>query len=515
MYREDQPVYFDVLGEARVLSVDQAVTDPRTKDLHEYLAVRSIASLLDVPVWLEGRLGGILCHEHVGKPRHWTTDDEEFAVGVGQVVGSALMARARTRASEAASRAAFLDDVSRVVSGSLEAREVGRLAVATVVPKLADAALIWTIKSDDTFECVAFETADQDNPSHVRAAIAGAIGAVESGIDRPFIAEKVVRECQSLLLPTFSLSNVERRLKPTEAQRALVKAIGMQSALGVPLAVGGAPFGALVLFGSRRQYGNRHLALAEDVALRVAAALENARHYAAAREAIRSRDEFLVLASHELRTPLASLQLQAQNMQRQLRRSGDEPDAAKADAMIRQVTRLGRLLDHMDEALNVRAQGISLRPETCELSAIVEGCVEHVGGIARSPITIEAQGPIVGQWDRRRMEQLFLALLENAIKFGDGKPIEVRLRQDGNDAVLTVRDHGMGIAPDRLAAIFSPFERAVRAEHFGGLGLGLYIAKAIAQGHGGSISVSSRVGEGSTFVVVLPLTRTAVAQPPS
>jgi signal transduction histidine kinase len=336
---------------------------------------------------------------------------------------------------------------------------------------------------------------------------------VESGLDTPFIAEKVVRECQSLLLPTFSLAKVERRLHPTEAQRTLVKALAIQSALGVPLAIGGAPFGALVLFGSRRQYGNRHLALAEDVALRVAAALENARHYTAAREAIRSRDEFLMLASHELRTPLASLQLQAQSMQRQLRRSGDEPDAAKADAMIRQVTRLARLLDHMDEALSVRAEGITVQPETCDLLAIVERSVEQVAGLARSPITIKAQGPIVGPWDRRRTEQLFLALLENAIKFGDSKPIEVGLRQDGHDAVLSVRDHGIGIAPDRLAAIFSPFERAVRAEHFGGLGLGLYIANAIARGHGGSISVSSHVGEGSTFVVRLPLTRTEEAQP--
>jgi signal transduction histidine kinase len=511
LYQADQPGYFDEIRQARLFEVENVDTDPRTRALREYLAVRGIVSLLDVPVWVEGRLAGVLCHEHVGAARHWTTDDEEFAIGVGQVVASALMARARTQADEAAFRAAFLDDVSRTVGGSLETTEVAERAVDVVVHKLADGAIIWALSHDGAYECLARGSSS----AHARAAVEGLVAAVASGSEPPFIAAKVVSEEQSLLLPTFSLANLGR-LNPTKAQLALVKAARVQTALGVPLAVAGKPFGAMVLVASRRQYSGWHLALAEDIAMRVAAALVNARHFAAAREAIKARDDFLVLASHELRTPLASLQLHSQNLHRQLERRGDESAAAQADAIGRQVARMARLLEHMNEALKVRADGISLGKETCDLVAIVESSVKQVAALARpaSKITLEAHGTLVGHWDRRRLEQVVLALLENAIKFGEGKPIEVELHKDGDDAVLRVRDHGLGIAADRLSAIFSPFERAVHMEHFGGLGLGLYIAKATAEAHDGSIAVKSRVGEGATFEVRLPLSQPEEEQRP-
>jgi signal transduction histidine kinase len=96
-------------------------------------------------------------------------------------------------------------------------------------------------------------------------------------------------------------------------------------------------------------------------------------------------------------------------------------------------------------------------------------------------------------------------LLDNAIQFGQGKPIEVALERNGTQAVLVVRDHGLGIAAERLPSIFAPFERAVPKERFGGLGLGLYIAKSIIEAHGGSIAVTSRLAEGAVFVVRLPL----------
>jgi signal transduction histidine kinase len=96
-------------------------------------------------------------------------------------------------------------------------------------------------------------------------------------------------------------------------------------------------------------------------------------------------------------------------------------------------------------------------------------------------------------------------LLANAIKYGEGKPIEVRLSREGDEAVLVVIDHGIGIAPDQQARIFDRFERAVSSRAFGGFGLGLWIAREIIEAHGGSIGVTSEPGRGSTFVVRLPL----------
>ncbi|HEX4445082.1 MAG TPA: ATP-binding protein, partial [Polyangiaceae bacterium] len=110
-----------------------------------------------------------------------------------------------------------------------------------------------------------------------------------------------------------------------------------------------------------------------------------------------------------------------------------------------------------------------------------------------------------GRWDRVRVAQVFDELLGNALKFGAGKPIEIAVDSDQGQALLAVRDHGVGIPADSLTAIFSPFERAVSREHFGGLGLGLFIARAVVEAHGGSIEVTSRPERETTFVVRLPM----------
>jgi signal transduction histidine kinase len=112
--------------------------------------------------------------------------------------------------------------------------------------------------------------------------------------------------------------------------------------------------------------------------------------------------------------------------------------------------------------------------------------------------------PVVARVDRRSVERVVAALLDNAVKFGAKKPIEVVLQRTDSHAEITVRDHGEGIAPDKLPSIFSPFERAVPRD-YGGLGLGLFVAKAIVDAHGGELRITSQPGEGTTAVVRLPL----------
>jgi signal transduction histidine kinase len=91
------------------------------------------------------------------------------------------------------------------------------------------------------------------------------------------------------------------------------------------------------------------------------------------------------------------------------------------------------------------------------------------------------------------------------LKFGGGKPVEVSVRREGNDAILSVLDHGQGVPPDRIAQIFDAFERAVPASNYGGLGLGLFIARSIVESHGGKLTVDNHPGEGATFTARLPL----------
>jgi len=112
------------------------------------------------------------------------------------------------------------------------------------------------------------------------------------------------------------------------------------------------------------------------------------------------------------------------------------------------------------------------------------------------------------EWDRTRIEQIINNLLFNAIKFGAGKPIEITVEEDGDQALLAVRDYGIGIEAQDMVRIFDRFERAVSAQHYGGLGLGLYIARRLVEGQGGTISVASEPGRGSAFEVKLPLSPT-------
>jgi signal transduction histidine kinase len=112
---------------------------------------------------------------------------------------------------------------------------------------------------------------------------------------------------------------------------------------------------------------------------------------------------------------------------------------------------------------------------------------------------------IVGRWDRLRLEQVVTNLVSNALKYGERKPVDIVVSSNGFSATLAVRDQGIGIPPEHLERIFGRFERAVSSRHYGGLGLGLYIAHHVVEAMDGSIRVSSRPGHGSTFEVTLPL----------
>jgi signal transduction histidine kinase len=121
-----------------------------------------------------------------------------------------------------------------------------------------------------------------------------------------------------------------------------------------------------------------------------------------------------------------------------------------------------------------------------------------------SEVRVTAEGDVRGWWDALRLDQIVVNLLSNAIKFGQGRPIEVRLQRRGDAVLLSVKDQGLGITPEARARLFRKYERAVPTQHYGGLGLGLYISRMLAEAMGGTIEVASQPGQGSTFTVSLP-----------
>jgi signal transduction histidine kinase len=170
-----------------------------------------------------------------------------------------------------------------------------------------------------------------------------------------------------------------------------------------------------------------------------------------------------------------------------------------------QLKRLARLVDNLLDVSRISAGRLSLHLETLDLSAIVCEIAEELRAASpRQIVEVQAASPVMGRWDRLRIEQVVTNLLGNAMKFGEGKPIHVALTSASEVARLTIRDEGIGISPGDQARIFDRFEQAVSCKAHGGLGLGLFIVKQIVLAHGGHIEVQSAPGEGSVFTVALP-----------
>jgi PAS domain S-box-containing protein len=292
---------------------------------------------------------------------------------------------------------------------------------------------------------------------------------------------------------------------------SLLSELGARSAMVAPVGARDLSLGAIT-FGrgpERSPFDDGDLNMASDLAHRVAFAIENARLYNEAQAAVRARDEFLSIASHELRTPLTPLEI---GLQRLLRpRDGDGWPAERVRPALerceRQVRRLEVLIDNLLDVSRISSGRLTLQPEDVDLAEVVRDVATRFAdqiSASGSKLDLVVSGPVIGHWDRSRLEQVITNLLTNAIKYGRGRPIEASCEGTPTHGRVSIRDHGIGIDPDQISRIFGRFERAVSARSYGGLGLGLYIARQIVDAHGGQIEVESRPDEGSLFTIELP-----------
>ncbi|HSD20518.1 MAG TPA: GAF domain-containing sensor histidine kinase [Anaeromyxobacter sp.] len=391
---------------------------------------------------------------------------------------------ARAEAVAAQRRLAFLDEVSAHLAAKIEEGEMLAGVVGLAVPALGDWAGVLAVRDEGLV------LAARAGPDAVGAPVEARVRALP--LERLLaIAEPARSEC----IEDFAEA----------AEGAFPRA-----ALIAPLVVGGRALGVLAVASAdpARRYGTGDRVLVADVARRAALAVAHARLLEDAQAAARAREEFLQVASHELRGPLGTLRLGVQLLLRDHHAGASKSPEPRLRMIERQADRLVRLADALLDVSRITSGRLSLAREDVDLAALVREAVARYAEEASDAgcaLTCDAPGPVRSALDASRIDQVLSNLVSNALKYGHGRPVHVALTAANGVARLRVEDRGIGIDPADQARIFGRFERAVSGRHYAGLGLGLWIVHQIVAGHGGRIEVTSAPGEGSTFIVELPL----------
>jgi len=401
----------------------------------------------------------------------------------------------------------FLAEASATLASSLDYEETLRRLATLAVPRLADWCAIEMLQGDQASEQLAVAHVDPAKVSDAWALRA----RYPLDWSQRFGLPEVLRTGRSELYEDLPDELLDRSAKD-DAHLSVIRSLGLRSAIVAPLIARGRILGAITLVHaeSGRRYDPADLTLAEDLAARAALAVENARLYREAREAVRKRDDFLSVASHELKTPLTSLKLTVAALEREAQRvASPESFRARLDRIQTQSTRLAGLVDQLLDVSRMSAGKLVLDLQPIDLTElageVVQRFAEEAGRVGTT-VTLHAPAPVPVVADRQRMDQVLTNLLSNALKYGAGSPVQVHVACVTGPR-MWVEDAGPGIPPDAQERIFERFERGGQQDAVPGMGLGLWIVKEIVQEHHGTIWVRSPPGGGATFEVSLPTGR--------
>ena len=292
--------------------------------------------------------------------------------------------------------------------------------------------------------------------------------------------------------------------------------IGLRSRIAAPLLLGVRPIGMLAIL--RREpdaFGPDEIELATLLGRLVATAVQNIRAYAAERETVEElrrlsalRADFVSLVSHELRSPMAAVIGAARTLQERWRELSPEQRASFLALISDETARLATLIGDVLDTSRIEAGTFTYSFSDVDLADLVRETVaamslgqDEVSVVAQAPDTVPAV-----RADRERLKQVLMNLVENAVKYSPaGGEVDVRAWADNGLLLVAVEDQGPGIPREQQGLIFEKFGRANVGGGKPGSGLGLFIARSIAEAHGGSLMVRSAPGQGSTFTLELPL----------
>jgi len=412
-----------------------------------------------------------------------------------------------------AQRAQILADAGAFFSSNIDPVWVNQAIAERVAEVLGDWGAV-ILKSGDSNELRVASIYHRDMTS---------LGLAWSYIYRQSltVGEGIIGQVVSTGYPALTTNVGTPGLSPQENVTSYhAPTMQLASLLILPLRTRREMLGALVIAANdpERRMTDDKLPLAEVLAERAALAIENAKLYTEQVEARRKvedlsrlKDEFLSIASHELRTPVTSIKGYTQLAKTLIREQDLATSEEYLDIALDQIDRMSRLIVELLDVSRIETGRLEIRREPIPWITFVRDVVHrHHTAVSDRRFHLNVPGSdavVVG--DRDRLEQVLGNLLENAVKYSpDGSEIFVDVQERGDQLVTSVCDRGIGIPNDELSQVFERFHRGrqVSSTNYGGLGLGLYIARQIVERHTGAIWVESKEGSGTTFSFSLPVT---------
>lgn len=325
--------------------------------------------------------------------------------------------------------------------------------------------------------------------------------------------EKVIRTGKAELTSIVT-KEILKELARNATHYALLKKLRVSSRIIVPILAHKKPIGTItfILSDSTRHFDDADLFIAEEIASRASLAVENARLYRDAQDAIKVRDEFISIASHELKTPLTSLKVYAQIIQRQIKKIDDEKLNVYITRLDKQIDNLTDLVKDLLDISRMQVGKLDFHLDYFDLSTLVGEIVQSLQTTTDHKIFVKNDIVELAYGDRERIGQIIVNFLTNAIKYSpQANRVDVMLSQTDKALVLAVSDFGIGIDNKHQRQIFEKFYQVkdARKNSASGLGIGLFISREIALRHNGQITVVSEKRKGSTFSFLLPRKRNA------
>lgn len=402
--------------------------------------------------------------------------------------------------------AEFLAQASTLLSSSLDYKTILRGIAELAVPHVADICAIDLVSENGSPQRLAVAAEDQSKAELFRMMID--VGAFDA--DMPIGPARVMRTRQPVLVTNISDEHFKQASRNQQHLEAL-RNLGLRSGICVPLTARNKTLGA-ISFGvihSQLRYSDEHLCFAEDLARRVALAIDNAMLHAQAQEAIRMREDLLAIVSHDLKNPLTAI-FMSTALQKRFLGSGPNTDLIKGqiENIQKAAESMNRMISDLLDFARIGSGHLKIERRPCYVATILERTRELFGALASEKSirlhTMLASPELKVECDHDRIIQVLSNLVGNSLKLTPaGGTISVCAEGTSESNVqFLVKDTGPGIGSAQLPHIFDRYWQGT----IGGrqnAGLGLSIAKGIIEAHGGRIWVESKLGEGSTFYFTL------------